>query len=64
MVGFGDDGFAVTGSRVLFRLLDLVEFLPHEPADEQLPALRAELAAHGGPWRRICAVRPVPDTNQ
>ncbi|MER8101606.1 hypothetical protein [Kitasatospora sp. NPDC094016] len=49
---------------MLFRLLDLVEFLPHEPADEQLPALRAELAAHGGPWRRICAVRPVPDTNQ
>ncbi|MEV8325798.1 hypothetical protein [Kitasatospora sp. NPDC056731] len=48
VVGFGDYEYAVTGSRVLFRFLDPVEFLPHESADEQLPALRAELASRGG----------------
>ncbi|MFD7586085.1 hypothetical protein ACFV84_11770 [Kitasatospora sp. NPDC059811] len=48
VVGFGDYEFAVTESRVLFRFLDPVEFLPHESADEQLPALRAELASRGG----------------
>ncbi|MFD7830410.1 hypothetical protein [Kitasatospora sp. NPDC059803] len=48
VVGFGDYEYAVTESRVLFRFLDPVEFLPHESADEQLPALRAELASRGG----------------
>ncbi|MFE6054029.1 hypothetical protein ACFQ6N_25030 [Kitasatospora sp. NPDC056446] len=44
VVGFGDYEYAVTDNRVLFRFLDLVEFLPHESADEHLAALRAELA--------------------
>ncbi|MEV7941877.1 hypothetical protein AB0O82_37900 [Kitasatospora sp. NPDC088264] len=48
VVGFGDYEFAVTGSRVLFRFLDPVEFLPHESADEHVPALRAELASRDG----------------
>ncbi|MGA5820043.1 hypothetical protein ACPC54_19525 [Kitasatospora sp. NPDC094028] len=52
VVGFDDYEFAVTEDRVLFRFLDLVEFLPHESADEHLAELRAELArsstgAHG-----------------
>ncbi|WP_280680799.1 hypothetical protein [Kitasatospora sp. MAA19] len=45
VVGFGDYEYAVTETRVLFRFLDVVEFLPHESADEHLPELRAELAA-------------------
>ncbi|MFI6156426.1 hypothetical protein ACIBCA_27485 [Kitasatospora sp. NPDC051170] len=44
VVGFGDYEYAVTGARVLFRFLDLVEFLPHDSADEQLPLLQAELS--------------------
>ncbi|MFD0408711.1 hypothetical protein [Kitasatospora sp. NPDC127116] len=44
VVGFGDYEYAVTGTRVLFRFLDVVEFLPHESADEHLAELRAELA--------------------
>ncbi|MEV5958279.1 hypothetical protein AB0M11_31750 [Streptomyces sp. NPDC051987] len=48
VVGFGDYEFAVTRSQVLFRFLDVVEFLPHDTADEHLPALRAELARAAG----------------
>ncbi|MFJ4184616.1 hypothetical protein [Kitasatospora sp. NPDC089509] len=48
VVGFGDYEYAVTGTRVLFRFLDLVEFLPHESADEHLAELRAELARTAG----------------
>ena len=44
VVGFGDYEYAVTDTRVLFRFLDVVEFLPHESADEHLAELRAELA--------------------
>ncbi|MFF2119984.1 hypothetical protein ACFVXH_21905 [Kitasatospora sp. NPDC058184] len=44
VVGFGDYEYAVTGAQVLFRFLDVVEFLPHESADEHLAELRAELA--------------------
>ena len=44
VVGFGEYEFAVTGSQVLFRFLDVVEFLPHEIADAHLPELEAELA--------------------
>jgi hypothetical protein len=43
VVGFAEYEFAVTGSRTLFRFLDVVEFLPHETADTHLDALRAEL---------------------
>ncbi|MFH9352503.1 hypothetical protein [Kitasatospora sp. NPDC017646] len=43
VVGFGDYEYAVTETRVLFRFLDVVEFLPHESADEHLAELRAEL---------------------
>ncbi|MDH6123502.1 hypothetical protein [Kitasatospora sp. GP82] len=43
VVGFGDYEYAVTESRVLFRFLDVVEFLPHDDADEHLAQLRAEL---------------------
>jgi len=45
VTGFGDYEFAVTATRVLFRFLDLVEFLPHATADAHLAELRAELAA-------------------
>ncbi|MBM9505798.1 hypothetical protein [Actinacidiphila acididurans] len=45
VVGFADYEFAVTPDRVLFRFLDVVEFLPHESADTHLPELRRELAA-------------------
>ncbi|MFE3878935.1 hypothetical protein ACFXPX_31615 [Kitasatospora sp. NPDC059146] len=48
VVGFGDYEYAVTEERVLFRFLDLVEFLPHESADEHLAELRAELARPAG----------------
>ncbi|MFJ9693871.1 hypothetical protein [Kitasatospora sp. NPDC101183] len=48
VVGFGDYEYAVTGAQVLFRFLDLVEFLPHESADEQLPLLQAELDSRAG----------------
>ncbi|WP_256069806.1 hypothetical protein, partial [Streptomyces sp. DvalAA-14] len=36
VVGFGDYEFAVTPSQVLFRFFDVVEFLPHDTADEHL----------------------------
>ncbi|MER5640781.1 hypothetical protein ABT095_28005 [Kitasatospora sp. NPDC002227] len=44
VVGFADYEFAVTSSQVLFRFLDLVEYLPHDTADTHLEELRAELA--------------------
>jgi chlorite dismutase len=44
VVGFADYEFAVTGSQVLFRFVDVVEFLPHDTADTHLGALRQELA--------------------
>lgn len=44
VVGFADYEFAVTDTQVLFRFLDIVEFLPHDTADAHLPELRAELA--------------------
>ncbi|PYC80578.1 hypothetical protein C7C46_12235 [Streptomyces tateyamensis] len=44
VVGFADYEFGITPSQVLFRFLDVVEFLPHESADEHLAELRAELA--------------------
>ncbi len=44
VVGFGDYEFAVTGTQVLFRFLDVVEFLPHDNSDAHLEELRAELA--------------------
>ncbi|MFH8336437.1 hypothetical protein [Streptomyces sp. AM6-12] len=44
VVGFAEYEYAVTASRVLFRFLDVVEFLPHDTADEHLDELRAELA--------------------
>jgi hypothetical protein len=43
VVGFADYEFAVTPERVLFRFLDVVEFLPHEASDQHLEELRAEL---------------------
>ncbi|KJK55498.1 hypothetical protein [Saccharothrix sp. ST-888] len=43
VVGFGDYEYAVTDSQVLFRFLDVVEFLPHDTADAQLDELKAEL---------------------
>jgi hypothetical protein len=45
VVGFADYEFAVTASQVVFRFVDLVEFLPHEVSDTHLAELRAELAA-------------------
>lgn len=44
VVGFGEYEYAVTETRVLFRFLDVVEFLPHDTADAHLDELRAELA--------------------
>ncbi|AKJ15316.1 hypothetical protein ABB07_36230 [Streptomyces incarnatus] len=44
VVGFGEYEYAVTAGRVLFRFLDVVEFLPHDTADAHLDELRAELA--------------------
>ncbi|MFD7906159.1 hypothetical protein ACFV4G_28435, partial [Kitasatospora sp. NPDC059747] len=41
VVGYGDYEYGVTASRVLFRFLDVVEYLPHENAEEHL--------AEGGP---------------
>ncbi|MFE0461958.1 hypothetical protein ACFW1A_22190 [Kitasatospora sp. NPDC058965] len=46
VVGFADYEFGITPDQVLFRFVDLVEFLPHEAADEHLTELRAELARH------------------
>ncbi|WP_035800626.1 hypothetical protein [Kitasatospora mediocidica] len=44
VVGFADYEFAITGTQVLFRFLDVVEFLPHDTADAHLAELEAELA--------------------
>lgn len=44
VVGFADYEFAVTSTQVLFRFLDVVEFLPHDTADAHAEELRAELA--------------------
>ncbi|MGW7002754.1 hypothetical protein ACWGCW_07980 [Streptomyces sp. NPDC054933] len=44
VVGFAEYEFAITSSQVLFRFLDVVEFLPHDTADAHLDELRAELA--------------------
>ncbi|WP_405878404.1 hypothetical protein OG762_06920 [Streptomyces sp. NBC_01136] len=44
VVGFGEFEYAITSSQVLFRFLDVVEFLPHDTADAHLDELRAELA--------------------
>lgn len=44
VVGFAEYEYAVTSSQVLFRFLDVVEFLPHDTADTHLDELRAELA--------------------
>ncbi|WP_232247501.1 hypothetical protein [Kitasatospora azatica] len=44
VVGFADYEFGITASQVLFRFLDVVEFLPHAAADEHLAELEAELA--------------------
>ncbi|MFE9449990.1 hypothetical protein [Streptomyces sp. NPDC006739] len=43
VVGFAEYEYAITGSQVMFRFLDVVEFLPHDTADEHLEELRAEL---------------------
>lgn len=48
VVGYGDYEFAVTKTQVLFRFLDVVEYLPHDTADQHLPELQAELARSGG----------------
>ncbi|WP_322974246.1 hypothetical protein [Actinacidiphila epipremni] len=45
VVGFADYEFAITPDNVLFRFLDVVEFLPHDVSDAHLDELRAELAA-------------------
>ncbi|MFF4342765.1 hypothetical protein ACFY00_22900 [Kitasatospora sp. NPDC001540] len=44
VVGFAEYEFAITPTRVLFRFLDPVEWLPHDNADQQLPNLQEELA--------------------
>ncbi|TQF03730.1 hypothetical protein E6W39_17690 [Kitasatospora acidiphila] len=43
VVGFADYEFAITATQVLFRFLDVVEFLPHREAAGQLAELQAEL---------------------
>ncbi|WP_033222201.1 hypothetical protein [Kitasatospora phosalacinea] len=43
VVGFDEYEFAITPTKVVFRFLDPVEWLPHDNADEQLPNLQAEL---------------------
>ncbi|MDH6137280.1 hypothetical protein P3T37_006712 [Kitasatospora sp. MAA4] len=48
VVGFADYEFAITGSQVLFRFLEVVEFLPHDTADGHLAELEAELARRTG----------------
>ena len=48
VVGFDEYEFAVTGTQVLFRFLDVVEFLPHQVSDTHLPELEAELARRRG----------------
>jgi hypothetical protein len=43
VVGFADYEFAIAADQVLFRFLEVVEFLPHQQADSQLAALQDEL---------------------
>ncbi|MFB7376595.1 hypothetical protein ACFC26_28335 [Kitasatospora purpeofusca] len=43
VVGFADYEYGITETRVLFRFIDVVEFLPHDNADEHLADLRTEL---------------------
>ncbi|QMU74554.1 hypothetical protein GXW83_00900 [Streptacidiphilus sp. PB12-B1b] len=45
VVGFADYEYAVTPAQVLFRFLDVVEFLPHQESDAHIDELRAELEA-------------------
>lgn len=45
VVGFADYEYAVTPTQVLFRFLDVVEFLPHEVSDTHINQLRSELEA-------------------
>jgi hypothetical protein len=47
VAGFADYEYAVTGDQVLFRFLDVVEFLPHVSGDEHLDALKAEIESYG-----------------
>ncbi|WP_371480612.1 hypothetical protein [Kitasatospora sp. NBC_00315] len=52
VVGFGGFEYAVTAERVLFRFLDVLEYLPHDTADAHLAELRAELDRTGPGQRR------------
>jgi hypothetical protein len=46
VVGFADYEYAVTDTQVLFRFIEVVEFLPHDDAaTAHLPTLQAELDA-------------------
>ncbi|MCD0486203.1 hypothetical protein LO771_28415 [Streptacidiphilus sp. ASG 303] len=47
VAAFGAYEYAVTATQVLFRFLDVVEFLPHDTSDVHLDELRAELAGRG-----------------
>lgn len=49
VVGFAEYEYAVTPTQVLFRFLDVVEFLPHDTADAHFDELQAELARNGSP---------------
>lgn len=53
VVGFAAYEYAATADQVLFRFLEVVEFLPHEDSAVHLDALRAELAGEEeGPGRQ------------
>ncbi|GAA1985536.1 hypothetical protein [Kitasatospora viridis] len=45
VVGFADYEYAVTEQQVLFRFIDLVEYLPHQEASAHLARLEAEIQA-------------------
>ena len=49
----------MTADQVLFRFLDVVEFLPHDTADAHLGELRAELARAGGTANRAGSEREL-----
>jgi hypothetical protein len=49
VVGFGDYEYAITGTRVLYRFFDVVEYLPHDHSAAHLGELRAELARRPAP---------------
>ncbi|WP_225849778.1 hypothetical protein [Streptomyces sp. HPF1205] len=61
VVGFADYEFAITASQVLFRFVDVVEFLPHDTADAHLDELRRELAARAEDRTRDRVPGPPPD---